>query len=356
MFLRRRYFVLSEVRRVGYYICYPNRSITNLKLLDKLNYYLRNVMCAEARCSNCYPLGDEATVPRDDDLNGGSLHRSSQPTTLVEILTRQATAPKRERGSSLRNGTSRSPKKLLRFATSSEDDEVWCFVQEYETEPSSSREQLWWSKNELEDCYDDGLDILASYERRYKQSLRTAYLSCKSEETTDETVDMCFRTMLSCTNARGLESEVLPRLKHYRKKHRRAVLAASDAVSYSGCEFIREQSIKFSRACRLVATKMGQFDKFAASNPWSESSTDQGVALLPPPPLCIEGDLRHLLLSQDSGDLMQPEDRRMLLRQDSAPNFTLPKDRRMLLRQDSTPRLVQRTLSPESKRGKLNVL
>jgi len=306
-------------------------------------------------------------------------------------------------------------------------DEASISVKEYPRIPKNKRSALWWSKSELTELYDQQLEELQnseSLEQDYKHVLRTAYLSCKDEDVIEETVSLNFHSMYQCSHVRGLESEVLPQLKHYKKKHRRAVLAAYEAVvstldrtnqdetnvsfmTNEEEEYVREQSLSHSRSCRLVSNKMGEFDHLVAnynvtlmnrtpSGRWDEipelddaegltpvlpqrlasmeqinftssesipsynthnnhTSSEETIYLTPsptrqdammlkltpdpesssmleqlpprPPLLSPRGNfgdgaksrnLRDCLLRQDSGDLMQPEDRRQLLRQDSS--------------------------------------
>jgi hypothetical protein len=213
----------------------------------------------------CHPLDDDATVcatNSQDDAPMSGRYSSSEPMTQVEILCiHERRSRKQGRISSLKAGSnSPAPKKSLRFATIAENNQVWGFVKECPEIPVFLKADLWWTKVELESCNDDKLELLAGYENLYKSTLRAAFLSCKDEKTDEGTVALCFLSMLTCSSVRGLEAKVVPQLRHYKKKHRRAVLAAIEACAKKvksrsidqEREFVRERSLLFSRPCRLV--------------------------------------------------------------------------------------------------------
>ena len=207
-------------------------------------------------------------------------------------------------------------RKRVRFATHAKNDKVWSFVKASPKYPDFLKDDLWWSKSELEDCYDEELKFLETYQRLYKSTLRNAFLSCKDEEIDEKTVALCFHSMLQCSDVRGLEREVVPQLKHYKKKHRRAVMAAIETSHNlhdpKEWEFIRDQSVAFSRPCRLVMTKLGEFDQLSA---WPES------AEMPPPITPSRGNrrpLRRTYSYSSSDNETTPENRRGLLRRDNS--------------------------------------
>ena len=408
---------------------------------------------------------DEATVPSRDDGDGemdlfhgnSSCLHSSEPTPLNELLCKLSIRHERSSLKSKKGFPSqpvsltetlaaKSTKKKLRFATNSQTNQVWALQKQIEPIPDSLKKVLWWTKQELEDFYDSELeDTLLEVEASYKTALRTAYLSCKDPTTTESTVALCFAHMLDCQQARGLEAEVLPQLKHYKKKHRRAVLNAcrassrkleettitamewsfrSDSSESEGNEDegswdsheeklqedtpavvyhedcwneIRQESLKYSKPCRWVATKMGEYDHYAAtvgeesptirrnSNRWAtdeisdhsfssdqdilsealelvhhhpqpqqnqncarpkrSSSIDESgaVATPSPPPVpsvsqTTHADLRPVPTDANKDNAAKKGGlRHHLLRRDSA-DLLQPEDRRILLRQDSSPR------------------
>uniref|UniRef100_A0A7S3DNF0 Uncharacterized protein n=1 Tax=Entomoneis paludosa TaxID=265537 RepID=A0A7S3DNF0_9STRA len=262
---------------------------------------------------------------------------SSQPIGLSDLFSMQTTHSKRnasEKGgkvSCLKKRPS-STKKSLRFATNPVDDQVWSFVRTVKKMPKNQKSTLWWAKSELEDCYDDGMEDMCDFEKDYKCLLKSAFVSCKSEGATLESVFMCFGAMVKYSEIRGLETEVLPQLSHVRRKHRRAVLstyseercnASNDDLSAS----LRQESLKHSNCSTLFATKMGEFDAYILKSRWTDGANMHSANPPPPPPASLD-DCRKPI-RQDSADLVQPEDRRQLLRRD-----------------DSAPKLVQRVLSP----------
>lgn len=300
--------------------------------------------------SNHGPEQDEATIPATDSqsdlLSSSSHHSSSQPISQHEVIGFHQRMAKSSRQSSMRNlevetedKVVTKPKKVLKFATNPENDQVWVMIHTFDKIPTDLKSQLWWKKGELEKCYDTELELLHNFEQIYKQTLRMAYLSCKGK--TSGGIALCLNSMMRCADVRGLEREVAPQLKHYIKKHRNGVIMAEaeasrkeksqDEEDFDKTEFIRQQSKQFSRTSLLLSIKMGEFDNISAY--------PEGKRI--PPPLMKEGSNRRAQLQrQDSSDALAPEDRRQYLRRENsfknlADKINSHEPRRRLLKSDT---------------------
>eukprot|EP00523_Entomoneis_sp_CCMP467_P004493 CAMPEP_0168754336 /NCGR_PEP_ID=MMETSP0724-20121128/19446_1 /TAXON_ID=265536 /ORGANISM="Amphiprora sp., Strain CCMP467" /LENGTH=360 /DNA_ID=CAMNT_0008802807 /DNA_START=375 /DNA_END=1457 /DNA_ORIENTATION=- len=230
------------------------------------------------------------------------------PTEYRELVERQARSKQRpqhqqhlaclRKAASLRHITrsnSFDGFKRVRFATNKTTKRPWCFVQEYEKEPASQKSVLWWSETEMHAKSEDDEDILDRLERRYGTALETAYESAKSigvaasqDPASTSRVELSFLLLASCADARGLETDVTPKISDLVDRHRRAVLKTQQLIlsnnhhhqededspdndkdgggsqsqlSDEEHKLIRLQSIKHSNACVLVARRLAAFDQ-----------------------------------------------------------------------------------------------
>ncbi|KAL7570501.1 hypothetical protein ACA910_004281 [Epithemia clementina (nom. ined.)] len=160
------------------------------------------------------------------------------------------------------------PKKSVRFATNATTGEINPFILEYTRAPSELRDQLWWSSEEFNDRYEQDLETMALVQDCYRTALRLAYGSIQRASCYN--VNLSFQAVMVCSNARGMESQVMPEIANYVKGHCQAVLGVQEMARAANKDFcwnesnmkvFRLLSLKYSRRSQLVAAKMGEFDR-----------------------------------------------------------------------------------------------
>eukprot|EP00522_Entomoneis_paludosa_P014678 CAMPEP_0172445270 /NCGR_PEP_ID=MMETSP1065-20121228/5137_1 /TAXON_ID=265537 /ORGANISM="Amphiprora paludosa, Strain CCMP125" /LENGTH=355 /DNA_ID=CAMNT_0013196069 /DNA_START=246 /DNA_END=1313 /DNA_ORIENTATION=+ len=158
-------------------------------------------------------------------------------------------------------------KKSVRFATNESTNKVWCLVRTFRKEPKSRHYQMWWTAEEMEARNDEDMETASMMEDKYCRALQAAYDSI--EKSSGKKVDLCFQTLYSCSQARGLESDVFPMIAKQVRSHRNSVLGAQEVILENGAKklsdfelkLISQQSKKVSKKNAIMAPKMGEFDQ-----------------------------------------------------------------------------------------------
>ena len=196
-----------------------------------------------------------------------------------ELLSSCAHISKRDKmrtRSCIKRENDKGPKKSVRFATRKSKDrgKVHCSVKVFEKEDQALLDSLFWTQDELYETFDDERANVEQVEPIYSETLRAVYAQSSNASTSDVDIHVNFEDMALCSQARGLEHEILPLVRNFTKKHRRAVLLvqeklrdADEDMEGDRClELLRKASRKYSRPSRLVAMRMGEFDSVDSSD------------------------------------------------------------------------------------------
>ena len=202
----------------------------------------------------------------------------------------------------------RGNQKSVSFDLNKSTNSVHCSIQTFRQEHDVPREELWWSKNELQKLHLQEMVRVTKFQGLYRKLLKRACKSVKSRlrdcaeyqrastlQDERESIQLCFWTFSKCQELRGLEHVVYPNIKALVRQHRRAVLSAQKVSRR--VDWICSHSQEWSHSNRLLYTKMGEYDHLLAQSRWSEQSSP--ISTTKYDPLNVH-NLRSHLLRNDS--------------------------------------------------------
>eukprot|EP00522_Entomoneis_paludosa_P011428 CAMPEP_0172452212 /NCGR_PEP_ID=MMETSP1065-20121228/9944_1 /TAXON_ID=265537 /ORGANISM="Amphiprora paludosa, Strain CCMP125" /LENGTH=580 /DNA_ID=CAMNT_0013204243 /DNA_START=326 /DNA_END=2068 /DNA_ORIENTATION=+ len=209
-----------------------------------------------------------------------------QPVAVQDLIARMVpTNEGKALPSIVRRGNPNKDPKSVSFALNARQGQVWCLVREVEKFNVEYHTDLWWPEQDLDDRYEQDMETASLLGAQYGNLLKRAYKSTRpvpGQPAVDhpDTVEFELEQVSECSIARGLEAEVMSGvLGRIAKTHQQAVLTKQEVLweGYSDRhlgatilmddddqESLRQDSLKFSRASRIMARKMAEFDAYDA--------------------------------------------------------------------------------------------
>eukprot|EP00527_Entomoneis_sp_CCMP2396_P006101 CAMPEP_0198145240 /NCGR_PEP_ID=MMETSP1443-20131203/22167_1 /TAXON_ID=186043 /ORGANISM="Entomoneis sp., Strain CCMP2396" /LENGTH=333 /DNA_ID=CAMNT_0043808821 /DNA_START=137 /DNA_END=1136 /DNA_ORIENTATION=- len=189
-----------------------------------------------------------------------------ESTQFLDLIDREVQRkPKRTllKTHSLKRCKSGFVTKSVRFAVNAQNDKVWCTVRTFEKATESQKRDLWWTDDDKDQTKEEEFE--EEDEKRYGDFLYTAYESAIDAGPEEDDIIFPFAEYVATSSLRGLETSFCRKIRKLIQQHRKAVLENSSEtggkiLNDSEVELLRLQSLKFSRASKLVAFRMGELD------------------------------------------------------------------------------------------------
>eukprot|EP00527_Entomoneis_sp_CCMP2396_P006575 CAMPEP_0198142534 /NCGR_PEP_ID=MMETSP1443-20131203/5297_1 /TAXON_ID=186043 /ORGANISM="Entomoneis sp., Strain CCMP2396" /LENGTH=206 /DNA_ID=CAMNT_0043805565 /DNA_START=342 /DNA_END=962 /DNA_ORIENTATION=- len=189
--------------------------------------------------------------------------------TLLRLLNCQSDTAVLERKSCLKTSDSSSSsckKRTVKFATFVNSNKVLALFKKHpHSDHDVPNDKLRWSTSEMKDIRKKFQLISRKHAPYYQDLLKDAYESVNASTGND--VKLSLPALSQCREARGLEAHIFD-IESIQVKHCETVLEVQQVLQETGmmketnmaATMIQTLSEKFSRASRVVATEMAQFD------------------------------------------------------------------------------------------------